>query len=336
MTDTMDLRELIDSVLSSHAGEALEHELTPAWKTFVKLGLPAVGVSEVAGGSGGTLTDVTALVEAVAERGVSCPLIESTVANWVLARSGTAMGGLTTVVIVDDELDLVDGLLSGDLSSVPWARLARSLVVFGLGTSFVVDLADPSVVVEPGENVAGEPRDTVRLAKYPVEYLNDGPDRDLVRARLGLLWSVAILGAATGAYQLTRSYVSEREQFGKPLVRIPAVMNGLATMRVHLLQVQAGIDRALGQWKYDPDPSACLAAASVARIIAASAASEVATLAHQLHGAIGITEEYALHPLTRRLWAWRDTEVPEHEWARRLGRVVLAFGEQALWDNISA
>ncbi|MEU1957287.1 acyl-CoA dehydrogenase family protein [Nocardia rhamnosiphila] len=336
MTDMTELRDLIGSVLSSHVGEASENELTPAWKTLVELGIPAVGVSEMAGGSGGTLVDVTALVGAVAEHGVSCPLIESTVANWVLARSGAAIGGSATVVIVDDELDLVDGLLSGKLSDVPWARLARTLVVFGPGTGFLVDLTGLAVTVEPGENVAGEPRDTVRLDRYPVEFLRDAPDRDLVRARLGLLWSVAILGAATGAYHLTRRYVSDREQFGKPLVRIPAVMNGLATMRVQLLQVQAGIDRALALWKYDAVPSACLAAASVARIVAAAAASEVATLAHQLHGAIGITQEYPLHARTRRLWAWRDTEVPQHEWARRLGSVVLASGEQALWDDISA
>jgi acyl-CoA dehydrogenase len=50
-----------------------------------------------------------------------------------------------------------------------------------------------------------------------------------------------------------------------------------------------------------------------ARITAATAATDVARLAHQLHGATGITREYPLHRLTRRLRAWPDTETAEHE-----------------------
>lgn len=68
----------------------------------------------------------------------------------------------------------------------------------------------------------------------------------------------------------------------------------------------------------------------------AAAATYVARLAHQLHGAMGITAEYPLHRLTRRLWAWRDTETAEHEWARRLGAATIAGGESALWTEISA
>ena len=31
-----------------------------------------------------------------------------------------------------------------------------------------------------------------------------------------------------------------------------------------------------------------------------------AAIAHQMHGAIGFTQEHQLHYLTRRLWSWRD------------------------------
>jgi acyl-CoA dehydrogenase len=51
---------------------------------------------------------------------------------------------------------------------------------------------------------------------------------------------------------------------------------------------------------------------------------------------MGITWEYPLHRLTRRLWAWRDAETAEHEWARSLGAAALAGGEPALWDKITA
>lgn len=65
------------------------------------------------------------------------------------------------------------------------------------------------------------------------------------------------------------------------------------------------------------------------------AAGEVAQLAHQPHGAIGITREYRLHPLARALWAGRDVDLPEDRWARLLGDSVLVGGERALWEELT-
>jgi alkylation response protein AidB-like acyl-CoA dehydrogenase len=136
---------------------------------------------------------------------------------------------------------------------------------------------------------------------------------------------------------MTRGYVREREQFGRPLVGIPAVASSLAMMRVHVLQTRAALARATECWQApDPVPARCANAAAVARLTAATAATDVARIAHQLHGAIGITREYPLHRLTRRLWAWRDADTAEHEWALSLGAATIAGGEPALWDEISA
>ena len=49
----------------------------------------------------------------------------------------------------------------------------------------------------------------------------------------------------------------------------------------------------------------------------------VASIAHQLHGAMGYSQEYPLHHRTRRLWAWRDAWVSQAEaedTVRRLAR----------------
>ena len=44
-----------------------------------------------------------------------------------------------------------------------------------------------------------------------------------------------------------------------------------------------------------------------------------------------MTVEHPLHHYTRRLWAWRDEDGSEQEWARRLGEVVLRAGADGIW-----
>jgi alkylation response protein AidB-like acyl-CoA dehydrogenase len=54
------------------------------------------------------------------------------------------------------------------------------------------------------------------------------------------------------------------------------------------------------------------------------AAVLVASIAHALHGAIGITEEYDLQLLTRRLHEWRIAHGSEAHWNAWIGHSVLA------------
>jgi acyl-CoA dehydrogenase len=57
---------------------------------------------------------------------------------------------------------------------------------------------------------------------------------------------------------------------------------------------------------------------------ASSGAGVVAAIAHQLHGAIGTTEEHRLRLTTTRLWSWRDEDGSEAECFAELGRAALA------------
>ncbi|MDN5854532.1 MAG: acyl-CoA dehydrogenase, partial [Actinomycetia bacterium] len=178
-------------------------------------------------------------------------------------------------------------------------------------------------------DVAGQPLDEVDVADaQPLA----GITGDAVLARLALLRAATIVGAVRGAYLMTRTHVRTREQFGRPLVRLPAVATALARFRVELIQAETALGAALDA----SDTTRASTSAAAARVVCGGAATEAARLAHQLHGALGITHEYGLHPLTRLLWATRDADLPEEHWATALGERVLTDGEPYFWDELTA
>ncbi|KMO27369.1 hypothetical protein VQ03_30580 [Methylobacterium tarhaniae] len=79
-----------------------------------------------------------------------------------------------------------------------------------------------------------------------------------------------------------------------------------------------------------------LPAVAAAKVRAGEAAGQAAAIAHQVHGAIGFTEEHRLHLYTGRLRAWRDAFGREAEWAQVLGRHLIAAGPEGLWPAITA
>lgn len=334
-----ELRTLIgDLVPEETAGRSDAEESAAAlhlWDRLSALGLHRVGMAEDRGGSGGSLEELLLITEELAARGAGVPIVEASVADWILGHAGTPSDELSTVALLDHPLDTDSGNCTARLPTVPWARYAARVVVVTPGAAPLAFRTDhPSVAVEPGVNLAGEPRDTVVLNATPVTAATPAtpPAYDAVRARLALLWSSAVTGAAHGAYRLTKAYVAERHQFGAPLLKIPAVGGGLARMRVQLAQADTAMSLARdAAASHDPAP-----AVATARITTAAAATDIARLAHQLHGAMGITREYPLHRYTRRLWAWRDSIATERHWAASLGRRAADEGEPGLWTALTA
>ncbi|HTW03261.1 MAG TPA: acyl-CoA dehydrogenase family protein [Streptosporangiaceae bacterium] len=323
-----ELDDLIADIAARHA-EPPPGELPACWETLVELGLPLVGVAEDRGGSGGSLADLAMLVRALGRHAISTPLIENAVANWVLAGArGDVAPGLRTI-----SLDAPAG--------VGWARHADQLVLYRGDVALLADVA--GLAIEPGGNLAGEPWDAVELDEGALTVLGPAPPAAEVRARLGLLRAAALTGAVSGAYELTREHLSTREQFGRPLVRIPAVAANLARIRAALIQCDAALDRAMigaAEPLAGDRPSVAagdwMAAVAAARVITGRAATETARLAHQLHGAIGVTAEYPLHRFTRRLWAWRDADATEHDWSVLLGERAAGGSEVLFWDQLTA
>jgi acyl-CoA dehydrogenase len=74
--------------------------------------------------------------------------------------------------------------------------------------------------------------------------------------------------------------------------------------------------------------------AAIAKVRAGEAAGATASIAHQVHGAIGITKEHSLHFATRRLYSWRAEFGAESFWAER-SDAPRSAGADAYWPSVT-
>ena len=88
------------------------------------------------------------------------------------------------------------------------------------------------------------------------------------------------------------------------------------------------------------DPSLVSQAAAFQVAAAKSVAADAATIAtaasHQAHAAMGMTQEYPLHHLTRRMWAWTREYGTGAQSAAALGALMAGVGADALWPAIAS
>jgi acyl-CoA dehydrogenase len=131
--------------------------------------------------------------------------------------------------------------------------------------------------------------------------------------------------------RLTVQYTNERQQFGRPVARFQAVQQhlvwgaqdaALATMAARVAAREASRGRA------DFEIAA-------AKSVADECAVTATRWAHQAHGAMGMTQEYALHHLSRRLWSWRQEYASPGEWSRQVGELVEELGADRLYPLIT-
>lgn len=328
------------------AGSATDEGWAPAlWETLAGAGLPLVGVPEEQGGAGGGWPEIAAVVRAAGRFPAPVPLAETAaLAGWLLGMAGLPIpsGPLTVAPTRPaDRLEVVpDGegwRLRGMASRVPWASQASAIVVLARrgdehgGEPVVASVSPSACRVEAGANLAGEPRDRVtfedvRLAGDAVAPVSLDADQLLVRG--ALVRSIQIVGALDRVLDLTVGYVQARTQFGRSLGRFQAVQHELARLAGETVAAAAAVEGAVAAAAH----GACASEVAAAKVRAGEAASVGARIAHQLHGAIGFTQEHQLHHLTTRLWSWRDEFGAERDWAVRLGRVAAGAGPAGYWD----
>jgi acyl-CoA dehydrogenase len=313
------------------------------WAALADAGLTGVGLPEEAGGSGGELADAVAIVRTLVAGAAAVPIAEQLlVAGPALVAADLTLpppeepltfadGGAVTAQASDDGDGPGRFTLTGTATGVAWTGAAQHVAVLASGAAgpVLALVAVRDLPTSDASNVAGEPRGSLVLDGVAATgaLLTDA-HAEVLRARYALARAVQLAAALEQVLAWTVQYAGEREQFGRPLGKFQAIQMELAQMAGEVTAVTALTDAAVQAVERDEN---VVLAAAAAKVRAGAAVEVVARLAHQVHGAIGFTQEHTLHHLTRRLWAWRDEAGSELAWSRVLGAGVLADGPDALW-----
>ena len=310
------------------------------WRTIEEAGLPLALVAEAQGGIGLPIQATLGLIGRSAYRTVPLPLAETILAGALWAEaSGESIGGMISLAAASVGIDSRgDGfVLSGTVAGVPWGAEVGHVLLHGrdqAGDSVLALLPQGAAPAKSRKNLAGEPRATLTLDGVT---LSGGQVRPAPAvAAEGLLALGAMIrarqmvGAMERVLEAAVTYAGERRQFGRTLGKFQAIQQMLAEAAGHLAASEAAV--ALAADAYGREDFAFQAA--IAKSRSGEAAGKVAEICHQVHGAMGFTQELPLHFATRRLWSWRDEFGGEPYWQERIGRAVCTAGGEALWPRL--
>jgi acyl-CoA dehydrogenase len=345
--------ETVRDVLAGHQPFALTADTAwdaGLWAELAEAGLTGVGLPEEAGGSGGELADAVAVVRTLAAGAGAVPVAEQLLAAGPALLAADldlpdpaepltlAIAGAVHAEPSDDGDGPGRWTLTGTATDVAWAGVARHVAVLaqppeGIEGAVLALVDAEGLATSDARNLAGEPRGSLVLGSAAASGALLTPERaGEVRARYALARAVQLAAALEQVLAWTVQYAGERQQFGRPLGRFQAIQMELAEMAGEVTAVTALVDAAVQALDRGDD---VVLPAAAAKVRAGAAVEVVARLAHQVHGAIGFTQEYRLHHLTRRLWSWRDEAGSELTWSQVLGVGLLAQGGDGLWPALT-
>lgn len=313
-----ELRGLVDDIGRRAREAATGHRILPnAFDDVLWRALEDTGLSRLTSAQDADIRSAAVVLSGLARWSAAVPAAETDVlAAWLAERAGLDVpdtGPLTVAIAYDGQV----------ARDVPWPRVCRVLLASRTDDALRVGWLDEPDIAD-GYNIAGEPRGTVAVdLSHTVELALEVYD-ELVR-RGAWARCVQIVGALETATELTVAHTRDRVQFGKPLNAFQAVAHSLATMAGELERARATAALATAAVSdYGFNSPQAEYAVTLAKVAVGRAVDPISTIAHQLHGAIGVTIEHDLWLATMRARSWSDEFGTPGMHARALGRAALA------------
>jgi len=276
----------------------------PLWKDLAELGVTALCVPEEADGLGRPLIDGALVAQTLGRGWLLEPYIDS-----ALAAATT----LAAMPAGDERDEWLGGIASGERIVVP---LAETALQGGRvkGAAAHASYADAVLVYNAGR-VLLAPANVLTRRSYrqfdgcaaaEVEFVA-GDARTLGTGDAGQkAWEAGRIAARVGRFaegvglsravlDITTEYLRTRKQFGQPIGRFQALAHRMADLLTQCEQAQSLAWAAA--MKLDART------VDAAQVIAHRAFRAIGQQAVQLHGGIGMTDEYAVSHYVKRLLA---------------------------------
>lgn len=311
-------RVLADFELASRirAFEANPNDKT-IWSLLSESGFLDVMVPEGQGGAGLGWREAWGVLFAAGRHGVPLPVAQAVFGRALLAQLG--------VQLSDDALSMTGWVVRAEDGGMS-ARHVQGL----LASSHVIVQDHDTVYLLPVDQAQLEPVGGAGSfdghACWPATVVNGcvigSAERDLVAHGLALGLAVQMAGVSDRLLTLTLTYANDRAQFGKPIGKFQAVQQQITEMAelVYGTRMASQLGCNTDGWKPSALPSA------LAKSQNSAVAGRIASIAHAVHAAIGVTYEYDLQLYSRRLYEWARTGGGADYWASEIGQAARRDG----------
>ena len=302
------------------------------WKEMVDLGWSGILIPEEFGGSDFGLAGISVIMQEVGKTLTPSPLFATAVMGASAINTfGTqeqkaeylpkiAAGNITTAIAIDEEshhapfnsmaqAELVgdEWVLNGKKKFVVDGASADILIILartsgikgdkaGL-TLFIVDASHTGVEIIKTDmadcrNYANIVLDNVTISKDALlgdqESGGEAIDKILDEGRIAL--SAEMLGNSEAAFEMTLNYLKERKQFGVLIGTFQALQHRAAEMFCEIELTKSAVMAAMQG--ADENNNDLQRMASLAKSIAGETLYLVSNESVQMHGGIGVTDEY--------------------------------------------
>ena len=224
--------------------------------------------------------------------------------------------------------------LAGACPRAPDGALCAALVPFGMTSGHVlanVDgellMLDTAQALRAPTGVCSRPCGTLTWSSEAVA-ARLGRNGEEARLFSAAIHAAAIVGALHRLFGMALHYCNDRSQFGKSIGKFLALQHQLSVMAQHVASADIAAEIAFSDACHVRERLA----AAVAKARTGMAVPLVATAAHALHGAIGVTEDYGLQLFTRRPRERRAADGAETFWNRMVREALLARAQTSVAD----
>lgn len=322
------------------------------WTSLAELGLPALTVPEECGGMGGSLVDAAICVEQFGRGLAATPFVTTCIASALVLAGAEASPrrrmeleaiaeGRRFVALAVEERARRYRFEGSEIVAVETAdgfELAgrKILAIDGAEAhAFIVSAriggrdGEPALFLAPADVEGLERRayqtiDGRNAADLVLDGARLGRDDLLARGRAAeallekaldaarLMFAAEAIGLMETAIEATTDYMKVRQQFGRPLVSFQVLTHRVADMLVRKEHARSMLYRGLSFMDADDAARARAVSATMASIL--QAGEFVGGQAIQLHGGIGMSEDYPVGHYYKRLRAIGKTfgDLPWH------------------------
>ncbi|CAI10530.1 putative acyl-CoA dehydrogenase (plasmid) [Aromatoleum aromaticum EbN1] len=320
--------EAIEKILEDHCSPAEVRNVesgcgspAPLWESVAEAGFLELLGSDEQGGGGLTLAELFPVIAAFGRHAMPLPFAQSIVARALLAPGGEVPAGMLTLGAGCRRID---------------GRIVCPMVPFGVVADYVLVDEGDSLLVLPCAAAQRTPTGVSRSLVATLSWAEATPHARLaaqgvhVQPFSAAIHAALISGALHRVLEMTLQYANDRSQFGKSIGKFQAIQHQISVMAENVAAASMAAEAAFQGEASQP----ALLPSGMAKARASEAAVQAAAIAHAVHGAIGVTEEYDLQLYTRRLHEWRMAHGSEDYWNLIVGRLALAHPHPTITDFV--